>query len=192
MIKTFAQYTILSLGLATSLVASAVAQQSAPTTGRSIATLAHVKLKSRSGAPILFGSRVSAGKPTVVSIWATWCLPCVAEAPYLNKMRKDLGTQYNFIYINRRDGNPDSEQPPEAIAQYLANAGMADVDYVTADVKAYRQIMGEDSRELPEGLIGLPRVYLFDREGRQIYTHLGFRDAEGPQLEQRVKQAIAE
>lgn len=183
---------VIGVALAATLISSAVAQRTAPTMGRSIATLSQIKLRSRSGAPILLGSRVARGKPTLISVWASWCLPCVAEAPYLNRIRKDLGPEYNFIYVNRRDGNPDAEQPPAAVAGYLASTGMADVDYVTADLRAYHQILGADADEIPEGLVGLPRVYLFDRDGREIYTHLGFRSAEGPQLEQLVKQTIAQ
>lgn len=191
MIKTFILHAILSMGLAAALAASADAHDSAATMGRSLNALAHVKLKSRNGRPIMLGSRVDPDKPTLVSIWASWCAPCVAEAPYLDKLRKDLGTSYNFIYINRRDGNPDPEQPPAAIAQFLASTGMRDVDYVTADVKAYRQIVGADLRDLPEGMVGIPRVYLFDRDGKEIYTSLGFRYWDILSLEQRVKQAMA-
>jgi thiol-disulfide isomerase/thioredoxin len=173
-------------------MAAIPAQQDPPTAGRSIETLARVKIKSRTGEHILLGSRIGQGKPTLISIWATWCLPCVVEAPYLDAIRKDLGRGYNFVYINRSEGSPDPNQPPEVIAQYLARAGMSDVDYVVADVKAYRQIVGADMATIPDGLVGIPRVYLFDRNGRQIYTRLGFSAAGGAELERRVRQAMAD
>ena len=188
----FARRLMLPVVSIALVVPSAAQQQSAPTTGRSIGSLAQVKMTSRDGAQIRLGSRVRRGKPTLISVWATWCLPCVVEAPYLEQIRKDLGGQYNFIYINRSEGIPDPQQPSAVIAQYLARAGMSDVDYVTADVNAYRQIVGADMATIPQGLVGIPRVYLFDRNGRQIYTRLGFDASEGRQLAQRVRQAIAE
>ncbi len=106
-------------------------------------------------------------------------------------MRKDLGDGYNFLYINRSDGDPDPSQPPASVAQYLARADMNDLDYVISDIKAYRQIVGADLRDIPDGKVGIPRVYLFDRNGRQIYTAYGFQAEDGPELEQRVKQAMA-
>ena len=188
---TFARSVIVAAGLVAFALVPASAQENAPTTGRPIATLAKVTLKSRNGTRIALGSRVSRGKPTLISLWASWCGPCIAEAPYLDKIRKDLGGGYNFLYVNRSDGDPDSSQPPASVAQYLARAGMSDVDYVVADIKAYRQIVGADVRDIPDGKVGIPRVYLFDSNGRQIYTAYGFQEADGADLEQRVKQAMA-
>ena len=181
---------IVAAGLATWTITPAVAQQTAPTNGRSIATLAKVPLKSRDGTSIRFGSRVARGKPTLVAFWSSWCLPCVAEAPYLNRIRKDLGDRYTFLYIDRREGDPDPNQPPAAVAQFLSRAGMADMEYVVADVAASRRILGEDVRDVPPGKVGIPRIYLFDRHGRQIYTSYGFAEAEGAKLVQRVREAV--
>ncbi|MGJ3648686.1 TlpA family protein disulfide reductase [Sphingomonas sp. GlSt437] len=145
---------------------------------------------SRQGAAVQLGSRVASGKPTLIAVWASWCPPCVAEAPYLDKARKDLGKSYNFLYINRREGNPDPDQPADQVAQFLDRAGLSDVDYLVADVRAYQQIVGADFKDIPQGKVGIPRLYLFDAEGRQVYTSYGFDEAEGAQLEQRIKRAM--
>lgn len=178
----------LSLCLA---IAPAAAQERAATTGRSIMSLAGVPLKTRGGKPILLGSRIAPGKPTLISIWASWCPPCIVEAPYLNKMRKDLAGRYNFLYVNRSEANPDPMQPAGAIARFLDRGGLADSDYVVADVEAYRQIVAADMKDIPEGKVGIPRVYLFDSQGRQIYTSYGFQPSEAPALEARLKRAMA-
>jgi thiol-disulfide isomerase/thioredoxin len=190
-ILPFVRNVLLAGAIATAFMAPAGAQEGAPTTGRSIETLARVPLKSRAGARILLGSRIAPNKPTLIAIWASWCLPCVAEAPYLDKIRKDLGNGYNFLYVNRSEGNPDPDQPRAAVAQFLARTRMNDVDYVVADVQAYGQIVGADMSNIPEGKVGIPRVYLFDHDGRQIYTTFGFRDEDSSELEQRVKEAMA-
>lgn len=177
--------------LAVAIAMPAAAQETASTNGRAIATLTGLTVKTRDGRSIPLGSRVAAGKPTLISIWASWCPPCIAEAPYLNKIRKDLGDRYNFVYINRSDGDPDPTQPPVAVAQFLARAVMSDVDYVVADVAAYRRIVGKDLRDIPDGKVGIPRVYLFDAKGRQVYTAYGFGEGGGPDLEARVRRAVA-
>lgn len=171
---------------------AAVAQEAGTNNGRSLTTLARIPLKTRDGAHIRLASRVGQGKPTLIAIWASWCGPCYGEAPYLNQLRKDLGGSYNFIYVNRRFGNPDPDQPPEAIARFLAFGGMSDVDYVVADIPAYRQILGTDVGTIPDGKAGIPRVYLFDRRGKQIYATYGFGQLDGIELQERVKQAVAE
>lgn len=182
---------MLAIGLSAAIMSCSAAGENTPTAGRSITTLAHVPLKSRNGTRILFGSRIESGKPTLISIWASWCPPCIAEAPHLARIRKDLGSGYNFLYVDRRDGDPDPLQPPPAIAQFLARSGMSDIDYITADVAAYRRIVGTDMKDIPDGKVGIPRVYLFDQNGRQIYTAYGFEDADGSALERRVKQAMS-
>jgi len=173
-------------------VSPAVARQNVPTAGRSIATVAQVPLKSRDGTRILLGSRVAPGIPTLIAFWASWCGPCYGEAPYLDRLRKQLGGRYNFLYINRRDGDPDLNQPPASVARFLAYGGMTDIDYLIADISAFRHILGADSGAVPEGKVGIPRVYLFDRNGRQIYASYGFDDTAGAELERRVTQAVAE
>lgn len=170
-------------------MAPASAQEGAPTTGRAIASLARVRLISRTGQHITLGSRIAPGKPTLIAIWASWCAPCIAEASYLRQLRANLGDSFNFVYLNRREGIVDPDQPPEAIDDFLTRTGLTDVDYVAGDVKAYRQIVGADLKTIPQGLVGIPRVYLFDSGGRQIYTSFGFSPSESAGLEQRIKRA---
>lgn len=185
--------SILSLVALLSLAVTPAAaqQQDAATMGRSVTTLAKVPLTSRDGAAIRLGSRITKGKPTLIAFWASWCAPCVAEAPYLNRIRRDLGSNVNFLYVNRRDGDPDRDQPQVAVTRFLARSGMADVDYLVAGVPAYRQIVGADLKSIPEGLVGIPRVYLFDREGRQIYTSMGFRPSDSAEIERLIRQELA-
>lgn len=172
--------------------APAAAQPDAPTMGRSIATLAQVPLLSRSGAPTKFGSRIAPGKPTLVAFWASWCVPCYAEAPHLARMRRELGAGFTFLYIQRREGDPDPDQPPAHVARLLAYGGMSDVDYLSADIDGFRRILGADVASIEPGKVGLPRVYLFDRKGRQVYTAGGFWEPEILELERRLKLAVAE
>jgi len=185
-----ARRIMLAVGLAALAMTPAVAQQDAPTMGRSIKTLARVPLQSRGGQAIDFGSRVVRGKPTLVAFWSSWCLPCVAEAPHLDRLRREYGDRFTFIYVNRREGDPDPSQPPAAISRFLARGGMADIDYVVADVAASRRILGGDVISVPPGKVGVPRVYLFDRRGRQIYTYYGFDEASAVELERRVREAV--
>lgn len=186
-----ARLAALMVATATLFIATGDARQRAPTMGRSIATLSKVPLKSKDGAAIQLGSRIAPGKPTLIAFWASWCMPCLIEAPYLRKIRAEHGDRYNFIYVNRREGNPDPDQPAVAVAQFLGRSGLDDTDYVIADVAAYRQLIGKDLRDIPEGKVGLPRIYLFDRQGRQIFTSYGFSQDEGPNLERLVRKAVA-
>lgn len=184
-----------SIASAVALVAlampPAVAQEAGTNMGRSVRVLAKIPLKSRSGAPILLGSRIAPGKPTLIAIWASWCVPCYGEARHLDKLRKEFGGRYNFIYVNRQLADPDPEQPAGDIKTFLDYGNMADVDYVFADIPAYRAILGTDVGSVPGGKIGIPRVYLFDRKGKQVYARYGFGPEDGAELERQVREAVA-
>lgn len=46
------------------------------------------------------------GKVVVINVWGSWCPPCRAEAPYLNKVAKATkGEGVEFVGINTRDGS---------------------------------------------------------------------------------------
>ncbi|NEW04868.1 TlpA family protein disulfide reductase [Paenibacillus sp. SYP-B3998] len=40
------------------------------------------------------------GKPTIVNFWASWCGPCVDEAPSFAKLHEAYGSQVNIVAIN--------------------------------------------------------------------------------------------
>lgn len=43
------------------------------------------------------------GAPLVVNFWASWCPPCVAEMPDLERVHAELGEEVRFIGINTQD-----------------------------------------------------------------------------------------
>ncbi|MGH7885993.1 MAG: TlpA disulfide reductase family protein, partial [Thermodesulfobacteriota bacterium] len=44
------------------------------------------------------------GKPTVLNFWASWCVPCREEMPFLEKTWKDLKDKnINIVGINVMD-----------------------------------------------------------------------------------------
>lgn len=46
------------------------------------------------------------GKVLVINVWGSWCPPCRAEAPYLNKVAKEMKPKgVEFVGINTRDGD---------------------------------------------------------------------------------------
>ncbi len=51
------------------------------------------------------------GKPILINVWATWCPPCVAELPSLEKLYKARGNEVFFIFL--------AEDEPSKVQNFL-------------------------------------------------------------------------
>src|SRR5690242_583088 len=43
------------------------------------------------------------GKPVVVNVWASWCGPCIKEAPGLAQLARTYGGRVTFVGIDSQD-----------------------------------------------------------------------------------------
>lgn len=94
------------------------------------------------------------GKPRLLNIWASWCLPCIAEAPQLEAL-KAQGVEIVGIAIRDR---------PEDVANFLARHG-----------NPYARIGADDISEvqLAIGSSGVPETFVIDAKGVIRYQHIG-------------------
>ncbi len=94
------------------------------------------------------------GEVVLVNFWATWCAPCVAEMPALNRLHGDLASQ-GFRVI--------------AISQDRRGLGVVQPFYDDLDLDAmgiYLDPKGIAAREFE--IKGLPTTLLVDRRNRII------------------------
>lgn len=114
--------------------------------------------------PGLANTRFATGKPRLLNVFASWCIPCVAEAPQLLRL-KQAGVVIDAVAI--RD-------TPAAIADFLARNG-----------DPYAAI-GNDttsSLQLALGSSGVPETFVIDGQGRIVQQHVGdIREDEVPGL----------
>jgi thiol-disulfide isomerase/thioredoxin len=123
--------------------------------GPSLGALAGPSLTALDGAPARLDT-LTAGKPTVVNLWATWCPPCRREMPVLaaaQHVRHDLA----IVFANQGEDRA-------AVEAYLGGAGLA-LDNVLLDPQ---RTLGAKV-----GSSGLPTTLFFDVTGRLVATHIG-------------------
>jgi len=121
--------------------------------------------------PGLSNAYFTDGKPRLLNIWASWCVPCAAEAPNLAAL-KAQGVEIVGIAI--RDH-------PEDVAAFLARYG-----------NPYSRIGADDLSEVQLGIgsSGVPETFVIDGEGRIRYQHIGdVRASDVPVLLQQLKEA---
>ena len=111
------------------------------------------------------------GKPRLLNVFASWCIPCIAEAPQLMKLKR-AGVEIDAIAI--RD-------TPEAVQAFLARHG--DPYARIGDDKASRA-------QLALGSSGVPETFVIDAAGRIAYQHIGdIREDDVPMLLAELEKA---
>ena len=104
------------------------------------------------------------GGPKLLNVWASWCLPCIAEAPQLEAL-KEQGVEIVGVAIRDK---------PEDVADFLDRHGNP-YSRIGSDQIAALQI------EL--GASGVPETFVIDGEGRIRYQHIGdIRESDVPKL----------
>ena len=62
--------------------------------------------------PALGSADLAKGKPTLLNIFASWCVPCIAEAPHLLSLQQ-AGAEINAIASRKVQLEPGSSGVPE-------------------------------------------------------------------------------
>lgn len=111
------------------------------------------------------------GKPRLLNVFASWCIPCIAEAPVLAQL-KAQGVIIEGVAI--RDKRPD-------VDVFLAKNG-----------NPYRAI-GSDidsSIQLDIGSSGVPETFVIDGHGIIRHQHIGdIREDDIPAILQKLREA---
>lgn len=99
------------------------------------------------------------GRPRLLNIWASWCLPCIAEAPQLEAL-KAQGVEIVGIAIRDK---------PADVAAFLQRHG-----------NPYTRIGSDPISEvqLAVGSSGVPETFVIDAKGVIRYQHIGDIRAE--------------
>ena len=102
----------------------------------------------------LTSADLASGGPRLVNIFASWCVPCITEAPLLSDLHQQ-GIAIDGIAIRDR---------PQDIAEFLARYGDPFV----------RLGADRDSRaQMAFGASGVPESFVVDGKGVISFHHLG-------------------
>ena len=112
------------------------------------------------------------GKVVFLNFWATWCPPCLAEMPSLNKLYKVFQNNANVVFVIA-DVDGDYEK---------AKAFMADRQY---SLPVYSPLA-----PIPEELFkgSIPATLIFDKKGNIVFRHEGAADYSGDETVKFIRE----
>ncbi len=121
--------------------------------------------------PALARTNFTDGKPRLLNVFASWCVPCIAEAPYLQQLA-DAGVEINGVAI--RDRGPDVQAFLARNGNPYARIGADDVSKIQFDL----------------GSSGVPETFVIDGKGMITYQHIGdIRPEHVAVILQKLKEA---
>lgn len=123
------------------------------------------------GRPGVTSAAFADGTPRLLNIWASWCVPCVAEAPQLQRLQAEGA---DIVGIAIRD-------KPEDIAAFLKRHG-----------NPYSRVGRDDLSEVQLGIgsSGVPETFVIDGRGIITYQHIGdIREGDVPRLLAKLREA---
>ncbi|HSA78369.1 MAG TPA: TlpA disulfide reductase family protein [Nitrospirota bacterium] len=112
------------------------------------------------------------GKPVLLDFWATWCPPCRASIPEIEKLHKSYSSKGLVVLaISLDQGGWDSVK-----------------DFVTESGITYTVLKGTDDVASKYHVRTIPMLVIVDKEGKIYKRYLGLGDDD--QLDKDVKSVL--
>lgn len=112
------------------------------------------------------------GKVVFINFWATWCPPCLAEMPSINKLHQQFKSDADVVFLMiDADGDFPKAQT------YM-------------DKRSYQMPVYTFASELPRELFkgSLPTTIVFDKRGRISFNEVGAANYSNPKFIAFIKQ----
>lgn len=98
------------------------------------------------------------GKVVLVNFWATWCPPCRKEMPDLNALYKEFKAK-GFVVL------AISDEKPETVRSFLAKHKVSYPILIDPEDKVHKEF----------DVDGIPKSYLYDRDGKLVAEAMDMR-----------------
>ena len=117
------------------------------------------------------------GRVVVLNLWATWCTPCVAEMPMLDRLQQQLGEEDAIVVALSIDRGGQ-----EAVQEFYQRTGVTHLKvFVDPTMRAQSDL----------GLLGLPTTLIIDRDGRERGRLVGPAEWDDAAAVDLVRRAMA-
>lgn len=126
------------------------------------------------------GNRIDAanqtGKVVFVNFWATWCPPCIAEMPSIDKLYQQFKTDERVVFVM-----VDVDNQYEKSKKFMVDRKLSLPVHVP-------------SGDIPEQWLGgaIPTTIILDKAGQIAAKHEGMADYSRPEVVDFINKLISE
>ena len=124
------------------------------------------------------GKKVSSaelrGSILVLDFWATWCTPCLAEVPMLNKLQEKYASKgLKVIGVTMVSGDAKEVKP-----------------VVTRAKMKYTVLMGDDDQTYDFNIFGYPTTFLVTRDMKIFRKYVGTSAQKAAKMEADIQKLL--
>ena len=142
-------------------------------------TIPDVTVENMKGVKVSAKTICLAGKPTVVSFWATWCKPCIRELDAVSEVLEDWREEIDFRFAAV---SIDDARTVSSARSFVYARGWDGIDFFFDSNAELRRRLNVSS---------IPYVLIYDAEGKLVYSHMGFHSGVEEEIFSQLKK-IAE
>lgn len=117
------------------------------------------------------------GKPVLLNLWATWCVPCVTEMPMLDRIAGEMGDRLTVLTVS------EDLEGTTAVPAFFAEKGFKNLPQWLDQNNDLAFAFG--------GGGSLPLTVLYDAQGKEIWRVIGAYDWESEEARALLAEATA-
>ncbi len=130
------------------------------------------------GKKIAFNESVEKGKVTVISFWATWCIPCKKEIKNISlklpEWKKEADFNYQTVSIDKMEAEG-------LVRTYAMSQGWKFPYFIDANSDLMRSLSFQN----------VPFTMIIDKNGKVAFTHTGYEEGGEAEVWAKVKELVA-
>jgi thiol-disulfide isomerase/thioredoxin len=114
------------------------------------------------------------GKVVFINFWATWCPPCIAEMPSIQKLYSNFKDDERVLFLM-----VDVDNKPEKSQKFM--------DKRRFDLPVYTP-----ASAIPSDLLGgaIPTTLVINKKGEVVFKHEGTADYSNEEFQNYIKELI--
>jgi len=134
-----------------------------------------IQVTTRDGRPVSLAD--FKGRPVLINLWATWCAPCVAEMPSLDRLAAErAGTPLALMAIS------EDRRGETAVAPFVDGHDIGKLPIFLDPKSAVTHAFGVEA---------IPTTILIDRQGREVGRLTGPAAWDGPAARRLIDRLLS-